>query len=464
MLWNPIRSAAGVMATNRGVKTSARALRADLVRTIALEAHERIRFEGRVADRTLENLLRREARLYAIERRAITDAVYGLLREEPLLIRLLEPGLGAGGFAALSPSVRSGFLYAAREVRSGGSTPEKALGASGLSPGLVTALRGLAREAALLASLPPVDRAILVAGIPDWLAAKLRAQLGDEETTALAIALAGRAPLTIRANVSKAPREAVAAALEATGATTTPTRYSPEGLVVEAKESLFATAAFKNGLFEIQDEGSQLLARCLAARPGERIADACAGAGGKSLALAVELRGKGKILALDNDERRLGELPTRARRAGVHNIERHLVPDEGPSEIETKLAGTCEGVLIDAPCSGTGVLRRNPDGRYRLKPEEIERFSALQAKLLVRYAALAKPGGRIVYATCSLLREENEEVVDRVLAATPWLTRGELATGLGPAVAAELHAGATMRLFPHKHGTDGFFAAALRRI
>ncbi len=452
------------MATNRGVKTSARALRADVVRTIALEAHERIRFEGRVADRTLESLLRREARLYAIERRAITDAVYGLLRDEALLIRLLEPGLGAGGFAALSPSVRGGFLYAAREVRSGGTTPEKALAASGLSPGLVTALRGLSREAAVLAALSPIDRALLVAGIPDWLAAKLRTQLGDEETTALAISLAGRAPLTIRANISKAPREAIARALEATGATATPTRYSPEGLVVEARESLFATAAFKDGLFEIQDEGSQLLARCLAARPGERIADACAGAGGKSLALAVELRGKGKIFALDNDERRLGDLPARARRADVHNIERHLVPDEGPSEIEQKLAGTCDGVLIDAPCSGTGVLRRNPDARYRLKPEDVERFAALQLKLLKRYAALAKPGGRIVYATCSLLREENEEVIERALAEAPWLKRGELATGLGATVAAELHARETMRLFPHRHGTDGFFAAALRRI
>jgi 16S rRNA (cytosine967-C5)-methyltransferase len=442
-----------------------RPLREDLVRAVVLEAYARIRDEGKVADRTLDALLRRESRLYAAERRAVADAVYGMLRVEARLEVILAGALGPA-FSSLSSSARHALLYQAHRVLAGQVPPAKALAEGGLSPALLPGLLACARTAA--GEAPPgtegADALAVETGLPAWLAARLSADLGPEAAAALARAMNERAPLTLRTNRLKATRDQLRERLAALGIETAPTPYAPDGLQVSTRQNLFRLEPFREGLFEIQDEGSQLLALLLDPHPGWLVVDACAGAGGKTLALAATMKNKGRIVALDTDERRLGELPKRAKRAGVHSWEARRVPPEGlPDDLAARLSGRAEAVLVDAPCSGTGVLRRNPDTRFRLKPEDIERFSRLQRELLARYAALARPGGRIVYATCSVLRAEDEEVVEAVLRDHPELELLPPSTTLGEELAGRLGAEKYLRLLPHRHGTDGFFAALLRR-
>jgi 16S rRNA (cytosine967-C5)-methyltransferase len=274
-----------------------------------------------------------------------------------------------------------------------------------------------------------------------------------------------RAPLTVRANLLKTDREALRARLLGEGASARPTRHSPWGLVLDGHANAFALPSFQEGHFEIQDEGSQLVALAIGARPGWKVVDACAGAGGKALALAAEMHGKGSLFALDCDRDRLEEAKRRARRAGVHNLRsRHIPPGAEAAAALADLAGQCDRVLVDAPCSGLGTLRRKPDGRWRLRPDDVARFAALQKELLLRFAGLVKPGGRLVYATCSVGSAENEEVAAFALREAPGLAPLPLAAALGEGLARALGAaGHTLQLLPHRHGTDGFFLAAFTR-
>jgi len=218
-------------------------------------------------------------------------------------------------------------------------------------------------------------------------------------------------------------------------------------------------------LFEIQDEGSQLIALAVGARPGWKVADGCAGAGGKALALAAEMHGKGSLLALDSDPERLDEAKRRARRAGVHNLRARPIPADSEAEAAlADLAGQCERVLVDAPCSGLGTLRRKPDARWRLRPDDVARFAALQKELVLRFARLVKPGGRLLYATCSIGRTENTEVADFLARELPEFEPLPLGVSLGEDLARDLGAeGHVLQLLPHRHGTDGFFLAAFAR-
>jgi 16S rRNA (cytosine967-C5)-methyltransferase len=193
------------------------------------------------------------------------------------------------------------------------------------------------------------------------------------------------------------------------------------------------------------------------------VVDACAGAGGKTLALGAAMENRGRLLAFDTDERRLEKLGARARRAGLHLWESHAVPGDGRSKVELRHAGKADAVLVDAPCTGLGVLRRNPDARFRLKQGAPEEFSALQRRILCRYADLAKPGGRIVYATCSVARQENEDVIEAVLAQRADLRLLPPSTTLGEELAQGLGASRYLKLLPHVHGSDGFFAALLEK-
>ena len=472
------------MGGNRGVKASrsaargakarketatppsSRPLREDLVRALALEAYAAIREEGRVADRALDHLLRRERRLYAQERRAVAEAVYGMLRSEGRLDYLLERGLGSALLGTLGRSARQALYYEAWRVLERRVPPAKALAEGGLSPALLPGLEACAAPEPWLARLEgdPVRRLAVEAALPPWMAKLFVDELGEEGAFALARSMNERAPLTLRVNRLKATREELLAALRAEGVEAVPTSWSPDGVVVRSRQNLFQLRAFRDGLFEIQDEGSQLLAQLLDPHPGWMVVDACAGAGGKTLALAASMNNRGRIVALDTEPHRLEKLAPRARRAGMHNWEAHLVEQEGiPAPLLEKLAGRADAVLIDAPCSGLGVLRRNPDARFRLDEEAVPRFAALQRDLLARYAALAKPGGRIVYATCSVAREEDEEVVEAILATHPELELVPPAETLGRELAERLGATRYLRLLPHLHGTDGFFAALLRR-
>jgi 16S rRNA (cytosine967-C5)-methyltransferase len=425
-----------------------------------LEVYGLVRDERWLADRALERVLRRERRLWASERRAVAESVYGMIRWQGQLEWLL----GRGGYGERGPRTDLSATYAAWLVRHGGLDASAAAARLGLAPSV---LAGLFRADERLAAVAdPVERLAAESSLPVWIAGRFAAEMGIEEARALARAMNQRAPLTVRANLLRATREALRERLASEGVAAEPTPHSPWGLTLDGHANAFALGAFQDGLFEIQDEGSQLVALACGARPGWTVVDACAGAGGKSLALAMEMRNKGSLHALDVDADRLEEARRRARRAGVHNLRTRLVPAAGPpaEAAAADLLGKADLVLVDAPCSGLGTLRRKPDARWRLDAGDPERFAAAQRELGARFARLARPGGRVVYATCSVGRTENEEVAAFLAAEVPGLVPMPLDVTLGAERARALGAeGHLLRLAPHRHGTDGFFVAAFER-
>jgi 16S rRNA (cytosine967-C5)-methyltransferase len=409
-----------------------------------------VREQGWLADRALEVVLRREHRLFSAERRAVAESVYAAVRWQGQLEALL------GGHPRLAE------LYAASLCRPGALPAAEAERRLGLPRGTLAPLRDA--DARIRAVADPVERLALEGSLPRWLAARLASEMGLEEARAFAVAVNQRAPLTVRANLLKTTREALRERLAAEGTASRPTALSPWGLVLDGHENVFGLDAFREGLFEVQDEGSQLVVLACGARPGMRVVDACAGAGGKSLALAMEMHNRGEVTALDVDEGRLEEARRRARRAGVHNLRTRLIPPDAAAEAAlADLSGKADVVLVDAPCSGLGTLRRKPDARWRLQPSDPERFAAVQRELVARFARLLRPGGRLVYATCSVTRAEDEEVA-AFAAGLPGLEPVPVERAAGAEVARA--AGATgheLRLWPHRHGTDGFFAAVFQR-
>jgi len=296
---------------------------------------------------------------------------------------------------------------------------------------------------------------------PDWLLAKLQRQYGEEEMLALAQSLQQSAPLDLRVNVQKTERETVLARLEADGIAARATVYSPAGVRLQGKPQINKHALFLEGAIEIQDEGSQLLCQLLAPRRGEMVADFCAGAGGKTLALGALMRSSGRLYAFDISEKRLAGLKPRLARSGLSNVHPQWIASETDARLK-RLAGKLDRVLVDAPCTGLGTLRRNPDLKWRQDEKTLSGFRAKQSAILAAASRLVKRGGVILYATCSLLDEENTEVVEAFLAAHAQFE-------LMPANAAlaqqriGLDTGDYLRLAPDLHGTDGFFAALLAK-
>ncbi|HEX9402104.1 MAG TPA: methyltransferase domain-containing protein [Anaeromyxobacter sp.] len=426
-----------------------RAVRNDQIDAAVLEVHGLVHDQGWLADRALERALRRDRGLWASERRHVAEAVYGIVRWQGQLDALLggRPGLAE--------------RYAAWLTRFGGVPAADAAKRLGVVPGRLAALGSA--DARIAAVADPLDRLSLEASLPRWIAERFVAQLGLEEARVLGRAMNERAPLTARANVLQGERDELRARLAREGVGAEPTRFSPWGLVLDGRENAFALASFKEGRFEIQDEGSQLIALACGARAGFTVVDACAGAGGKALALAAEMHNKGSLHALDSDAERLDEARRRARRAGVHNLRARPIAPGPEAEAQLQdLAGKADVVLVDAPCSGLGTLRRKPDARWRLGPEDPARFAALQRDLVRRFAALVRPGGRLVYATCSVGPTENDEVAD-FAAREVGLRPAPIAPFLGEERARALALGADearLTLMPHRHGTDGFFVAS----
>jgi 16S rRNA (cytosine967-C5)-methyltransferase len=282
---------------------------------------------------------------------------------------------------------------------------------------------------------------------PAWLEAKFREQFGSAAPAALS-ALLQRAPLDLRVNRLKATPAEVMGQLPGVRAT----RLSPNGLRSEEPFAVESSDAFRSGLVEVQDEGSQLIALACDARPGMTVVDLCAGAGGKTLALAADMENRGRIIAADTDRARLHRLSPRAERAGASIIETRLLNPGREAEMLGDLEAGADVVLIDAPCSGTGTWRRNPEARWRLTADRLARLTQLQARLMDIGAILLKPGGRLVYAVCSLLPEEGEAQADAFESRRPEFE---------PSAGLHLPGDATGRalLAPHSHGTDGFFIA-----
>jgi 16S rRNA (cytosine967-C5)-methyltransferase len=325
------------------------------------------------------------------------------------------------------------------------------------------ALQGLADETLLRKlrearadALPAAVRADL----PDWLWQKLEGQHGAEEASRIAQGLLNPAPLDLRVNLARIEPDVARAQLGADGIEALPTPYSPAGLRVAGKPAINRHPLFLQGLVEVQDEGSQLLAWLLAPRRGEMIADYCAGAGGKTLAAAMLMRGTGRVYAMDVSAKRLAALAPRAARAGITNVQTLMLGEDDARA--RRLAGKLDRVLVDAPCSGFGTLRRNPDLKWRHGPEAVTELAAKQRRILADASRLVKPGGRLVYATCSVLEEENDAVADHFQGAHPEFKALSCAELLA-AQRITLDPGPRLRLWPHLHGTDGFFAAAFER-
>ena len=388
------------------------------------------------ADQLLSRYFREHRNLGQNDRAFVAESVFAVLRRR----RSLEAACGSSEPAAL---VAAALL--------------RVLGWS------ARALQGLIDDDLLarvrqtdMNALPPAVRADL----PDWLWERLVAQSGEEEALRIAQGLLNPAPLDLRVNLARSEREPVQERLAADGIEAKPTRYSPAGLRLAGKPAINRHALFTDGLVEVQDEGSQLLAWLLAPRRGEMIADYCAGAGGKTLAAAMLMRGTGRVYAMDISAKRLAALAPRAARAGITNVQT-LVLGEDDARAR-RLAGKLDRVLVDAPCSGFGTLRRNPDLKWRHPAQAIAELAAKQRAILEAASRLVKPGGRLVYATCSILRDENDAVADAFGAA-----HGEFkplsAASLLAAQRIELDTGDRLRLWPHLHGTDGFFAAIFER-
>ncbi|MBJ2162479.1 RsmB/NOP family class I SAM-dependent RNA methyltransferase [Acidovorax sp. IB03] len=305
--------------------------------------------------------------------------------------------------------------------------------------------------------------------LPEWLVQPLKDQLGDEFWP-LAESMAQNAPLDLRVNVLKEKRADVQKELAQAAIKSVATPYSPWGLRIEGKPALTKLDAFTRGAIEVQDEGSQLLALLLDAKRGEMVVDFCAGAGGKTLAIGATMRSTGRLYAFDVSAHRLDALKPRMARSGLSNIHPAAIAHERDERIK-RLAGKIDRVLVDAPCSGLGTLRRNPDLKWRQSAKAVQELVVKQAAILDSAARLLKPGGRLVYATCSILPQENEAIAEAFTAAHPDflpLDAGEVLGQLKVEQAASLCSGgetgtAYLRMWPHRHQTDGFFAAVWTR-
>lgn len=303
--------------------------------------------------------------------------------------------------------------------------------------------------------------------LPEWLAQALQEQVG-EAFDQLAASLNQPAPLDLRVNTQKKKRDALLAELRAAGLSVDATPFSPWGIRVQGKPHLGKLPAFVAGELEVQDEGSQLLAALLDAKRGEMVADFCAGAGGKTLAIGACMRNSGRLYAFDTSAHRLDAIKPRLARSGLSNVHPVAIAHERDERVK-RLAGKMDRVLVDAPCSGLGTLRRSPDLKWRQTPQTITEQAALQQRILESAARLVKQGGRLVYATCSLLPQENEAIAQAFAAAHPDFESVpviELLQSLRIPQAEALvggDAGQFLRLWPHRHATDGFFAAVWRR-
>jgi 16S rRNA (cytosine967-C5)-methyltransferase len=307
------------------------------------------------------------------------------------------------------------------------------------------------------AQLPPAVRLSL----PDWLYERIAQERSGGELEDMARGLLQPAPLDLRVNTMLAKRDEVLAALERDGIPAAPTPYSPVGVRLDTKPALQHHPLFLEGKVEVQDEGSQLLAYLVSPRRREMVVDFCAGAGGKTLALGALMRSEGRVYAFDTAEKRLSNLKPRLKRSGLSNVHPQLIA--GAADVRVKrLTSKIDRVLVDAPCSGLGTVRRNPDLKWRQGPQAVTEMAAKQRLILDAAARLVKPGGRLVYATCSLLQEENEAVVDAFLDTHPPFARvnsSEILHRQG----VELDTGLYFRVFPHAHGMDAFFAGVFER-
>ncbi|MDX3904170.1 MAG: RsmB/NOP family class I SAM-dependent RNA methyltransferase [Pigmentiphaga sp.] len=393
------------------------------------------------ADQVLSRWFKSHPKLGGRDRAAVAEAVYDVLRHLRRYRHVAEGGRGAAtrrlailglaatqGEAAVLPALEADEADWLRRV-------------SAIAPG------SLPREIRL--------------SVPDWLSEALAI---EPDSDSLLAGLNQAAPLDIRINPLKAEREAILAELRAGVASSMaePTPYSPFGIRLQGRPALTRWARFEDGSIEVQDEGSQLLALLVAPRRGEMVIDFCAGAGGKTLLLGALMRSTGRLYAFDVSHARLARFKPRLARSGLSNVVPVVIANENDARVK-RLARKAHRVLVDAPCSGTGTLRRNPDLKWRQSPESVSDLCALQRSILAAAARCVAPGGRLVYATCSILRVENESQVEAFLAAHPDFELLSAPDILAERAGALELPGPYLKLRPDLHATDGFFAAVFQR-
>jgi len=437
------------------------------LRELTLEIAAEARAEWGYASDIIARAFRDHRELSSGGRRRVAEAVYGLIRYDRRLDAIVAalPGLPDG----ISPVTRDELKLLVYELREGmpvaaaeGELARLGLG-KGSSAGARLDLEAAIAEDAGLGARSGAEREALALSYPTWLYDRLVNDLGPGDAQAACAAMNRRAPMALRVNTVKVSRDELIARLAEENVVALPLPLAPAGVVLETRVNAFGLTAFRDGLFEVMDEGSQLVAELVAPPPGGRVADVCAGAGGKTLAIAASMDGKGRLLALDTDGRKLEELRRRARRAGLSNVTARVIDDGGQLPPEARLDGW-DRVLVDAPCSGVGTLRRNPEARWRLTPQTVASFPARQLALMVTYAPLVAVGGRLIYATCTVLGEENDRVVERFLAERGDFVRMPVKEIWGRARAEQVGDGLSLQTFPHKHDTDGFYATVLRRV
>jgi 16S rRNA (cytosine967-C5)-methyltransferase len=393
------------------------------------------------ADAALKQFFRDHPNLGQRDRALIADTVYAALRRR----RLLEH---------VTPNAT------AREIALATLVKLQGVGISQIE-GAVTG-----DERKWLADLKALDLATLAFGIradlPDWVLTRLRSRMPDDEVMALAQALQQPAPLDLRVNTVKAPREGVMDRLDHDDTEAAETRYSPLGVRLRDKPAINKHPMFLDGAVEVQDEGSQLVGLLMEPRRGEMVVDFCAGAGGKTLQMGASMHSSGRLYAFDVSDKRLANLGPRLKRSGLSNVFPQRISNENDAKVK-RLRGKIDRVLVDAPCTGLGTLRRNPDLKSRQDEAALAELTAKQASILAAAATLVKPGGRLVYATCSLLAEENEDIVQAFLAAHADFTLVPVADVLKRQNIALPRTDQYLRLYPHVHDTDGFFAAVMER-
>jgi 16S rRNA (cytosine967-C5)-methyltransferase len=403
-------------------------------------AIERVAALTMPADAALSAFFREHPQMGARDRAWVSDGAFAYLRRKRSLETLADDR--EPRHLALAVAVRE-FRHSVREL-------EPAINASDFH--WLAAFKARAHDA-----LPPA----VAADLPDWLWERLGALLGDDERAALARAWQQPAPFDLRVNVLKATRDAALAALAAEGLPVAPTPYAPNGLRIDGRPSLQRHPWLVDGRLEVQDESSQLIGVLVAPRRSDMVVDFCAGAGGKTLLLGAMMRSQGRLYAFDTLAKRLQRLAPRLARSGLSNVHAQTIAHERDAKVK-RLAGKIDRVLVDAPCTGLGTLRRNPDLKWRQQPQDVVELAAKQARILAAASTLVKPGGRLVYATCSVLPEENDAIVDAFLGAHADFAERDVAPLLSQAGIA-LDTGPRLRLFPHRHGCDGFFAAVLER-
>jgi len=393
------------------------------------------------ADQQLKQFFRDNRSLGPRDRALVADTVYAALRRR----RMLEH---------VTPRATPREIALATLVKVQGI---------GLSQ-IESALRG--DEKSWLATLKAQDLDALPlelrADLPDWVIERLRRTMDDAALLVLARGLQQPAPLDLRVNALKAPRQAVLERFEFDEIAATATPFSPLGVRLREKPALNRHPMFLDGAIEVQDEGSQVLGFLVEPRRGEMVVDFCAGAGGKTLQLGAAMSSTGRLYAFDVSDKRLANFVPRLKRSGLSNVFPQRISGENDAKVK-RLRGKIDRVLVDAPCTGLGTLRRNPDLKARQSVAGLAELNAKQRSILAAAASLVKPGGRLVYGTCSLLTEENEGIVEEFLAANPEFAVVPAADVLKRQGISIPGQGRYLRLLPHLHDTDGFFAAVMER-